>query len=77
MLELGIYASHIIWRIRYRKLRKEAKARGKSIDELLDAQKNGTEGPRDIESGVVVAEGPDEAPSASPSNKPSDEGEKC
>lgn len=52
VLELGIYISHIIWRIRYRKLRKEAKATGKSIDELLDEQNNGTEGNRDLETGV-------------------------
>ncbi|KAH8433083.1 PQ-loop repeat-containing protein [Aspergillus melleus] len=38
VLEMGIYASHLIWRIRYRQLRIEAKACGKSIDEMLDAR---------------------------------------
>ena len=36
LLEGGIFISHIVWRIRYRSLRKEAKASGKSIDEMLD-----------------------------------------
>lgn len=71
VLELGIYTSHIIWRIRYRKLRKEAKATGKSIDELLDAQ-NG-EGSTDVESGVVDPPTTDEEPSAFPSKEPPDE----
>ncbi|PYI20708.1 PQ-loop-domain-containing protein [Aspergillus japonicus CBS 114.51] len=35
VLEGGIYASHIVWRIRYRAVRREAKATGKSIDEVL------------------------------------------
>ena len=38
VLEMGIYASHLIWRIRYRELRLEAEACGKSIDEMLDAR---------------------------------------
>ncbi|PLB53745.1 PQ loop repeat protein [Aspergillus steynii IBT 23096] len=38
VLEVGIYASHLIWRIRYRELRLEAEACGKSIDEMLDAR---------------------------------------
>ncbi|KUI73477.1 hypothetical protein VM1G_08851 [Cytospora mali] len=33
-LEAGIFASHIIWRIRTRKIRKEAKAQGKTFDEI-------------------------------------------
>ncbi|PYH78115.1 PQ loop repeat protein [Aspergillus uvarum CBS 121591] len=36
VLEGGIYASHIVWRIRYRAVRREAKATGKSIDEVLE-----------------------------------------
>ncbi|KAJ5238891.1 hypothetical protein N7468_003510 [Penicillium chermesinum] len=36
VLELGIYISHIIWRIRYRKVLKEAKETGVSVDDLLD-----------------------------------------
>lgn len=38
VLEVGIYASHLVWRVRYRQLRLEAKACGKSIDEMLDAR---------------------------------------
>lgn len=53
MLELGIYASHIVWRFRYRKLRREAKATGKSIDDLLDLQRDGSEGTQDLETGVL------------------------
>lgn len=40
-LEGGIYLSHIIWRIRYRKLRKEAKASGKSVDDILESRETG------------------------------------
>ncbi|KUI62611.1 hypothetical protein VP1G_09742 [Cytospora mali] len=34
VLEAGIFASHIIWRIRTRKIRKEAKAQGKTFDDI-------------------------------------------
>ncbi|ERS98159.1 hypothetical protein HMPREF1624_04940 [Sporothrix schenckii ATCC 58251] len=34
LLEIGIFLSHIIWRIRTRKLRQQAKAEGKTFDEL-------------------------------------------
>lgn len=34
LLEIGIFLSHIIWLIRTRKLRKQAKAEGKTFDEL-------------------------------------------
>lgn len=33
-LEAGIFASHIIWRLRTRKIRKEAKAQGKTFDDI-------------------------------------------
>ncbi|KAJ5179815.1 PQ loop repeat protein [Penicillium capsulatum] len=36
LLEMGIYTSHIVWRIRYRKVRREAKLSGRSLDELLE-----------------------------------------
>ncbi|KAJ5317555.1 hypothetical protein N7508_002063 [Penicillium antarcticum] len=49
VLESGIYISHTIWRIRYRKLRKEAKTRGISIDELLD--ENNIQDTHDLEKG--------------------------
>ncbi|KAJ5149253.1 PQ loop repeat protein [Penicillium atrosanguineum] len=52
VLESGIYASHIIWRIRYRELRREAKMTGKSIDDLLSLQQSHTT-VRDLESGVL------------------------
>jgi len=42
VLEAGIYLSHIIWRFRYRKLRKEAKESGRSIDDLLGQTGNDT-----------------------------------
>jgi hypothetical protein len=35
ILELGIFLSHIIWRIRTRKMRKAAAADGKTFDDLL------------------------------------------
>ncbi|KAJ6107867.1 hypothetical protein N7523_009190 [Penicillium sp. IBT 18751x] len=57
VLELGIYASHIIWRIRYRKLRREAKMAGKSIDDLLRLQQTPTPATRDLESGVLEDSG--------------------
>lgn len=53
VLEAGIYLSHIIWRIRYRKLRKEAKETGKSIDDLLELRRRDTEESRDLETGVL------------------------
>ncbi|RHZ74280.1 hypothetical protein CDV55_108876 [Aspergillus turcosus] len=63
ILEAGIYVSHIVWRIRYRKLRKEAKAAGVSIDEMLSMhrgeseQVNATEKrPGDIESQITGEE---------------------
>jgi response regulator of citrate/malate metabolism len=52
-MELGIYTSHIVWRIRHRKLRKEAKMTGKSIDDLLSLQENNAQPTRDLESGVL------------------------
>ncbi len=36
LLEIGIFASHIIWLIRTRKIRKEAAARGKTFDDILN-----------------------------------------
>lgn len=41
LLEIGIFASHIIWRIRTRKIREEAAARGRTFDDIAlehDAQ---------------------------------------
>lgn len=49
VLEVGIYASHIVWRFRYRKLRKEAKAAGVSIDEMLNMRGNETDWVNDAE----------------------------
>ena len=37
VLEVGIFASHIIWRIRHRKLLRAAKEAGKTVDEMLEA----------------------------------------
>ncbi|KAI9929942.1 hypothetical protein AWENTII_003606 [Aspergillus wentii] len=57
VLEFGIYASHIIWRIRYRKLRKEAKAAGKTIDEMLEDGNDAVEAStNDAEKGVVTTQ---------------------
>jgi response regulator of citrate/malate metabolism len=53
ILEAGIYISHIVWRIRYRELRKEAKASGKSIDDLLVLKKHDTQEAQDIEKGIM------------------------
>lgn len=53
VLELGIYVSHIVWRIRYRKLRKEAEATGKSIDDLLDLERGDTQETQHPEAGVL------------------------
>ncbi|KAF7118788.1 hypothetical protein CNMCM5793_008413 [Aspergillus hiratsukae] len=63
ILEAGIYVSHIVWRIRYRKLRKEAKAAGVSIDEMLSMHRDESEQvdatekrPGDIESQITGEE---------------------
>jgi hypothetical protein len=53
VLELGIYISHIIWRFRYRKLRKEAKESGRSIDDLLGLTSNDTQESTDVQTGGV------------------------
>lgn len=42
-LEFGIYGSHIIWRIRYRRVLREAKDTGISVDDLLDQQSGCTQ----------------------------------
>ncbi|KAJ5995619.1 PQ loop repeat protein, partial [Penicillium waksmanii] len=42
VLEMGIYISHTVWRYRFRKLRREAKESGKSIDQLLKRSKTDT-----------------------------------
>ncbi|KAJ5381626.1 uncharacterized protein N7496_004054, partial [Penicillium cataractarum] len=53
VLESGIYLSHIIWRFRYRKLRKEAKESGRSIDDLLGLTSNDTQETTDTQTGAV------------------------
>lgn len=53
VLESGIYISHIIWRIRYRKLRKEAKETGRSIDDLLGLPSNDTPETTVVQTGVA------------------------
>ncbi|PYH95325.1 PQ loop repeat protein [Aspergillus ellipticus CBS 707.79] len=53
VLEIGIYLSHIIWRIRYRAVLREAKSSGKSVDEVLGEQEQ--DGP-----GVHLSEADDE-----------------
>lgn len=35
-MEAGIYGSHIVWRVRYREVIREAKASGKTVDEILE-----------------------------------------
>lgn len=54
VLEAGIYASHIIWRIRYRAVRKEAKASGRSIDEVLEERNQG-ETPQDNKKDGIIS----------------------
>lgn len=54
VLEAGIYASHIIWRIRYRAVRKEAKASGRSIDEVLE-ERNQVETPQDNKKDGIIS----------------------
>ena len=53
VLELGIYTSHIVWRIRYRKVIREAKVTGKTVDEILEP-----EGNVDVEKGEAQGEAP-------------------
>jgi hypothetical protein len=53
VLESGIYISHLIWRFRYRKLRKEAKESGRSIDDLLGLTSNDTQESTETQTGVV------------------------
>ena len=53
VLEAGIYTSHIVWRIRYRRLRQEAKVSGQSIDELLAVGREDTQKAQDPEKGEV------------------------
>ncbi|OJJ48310.1 hypothetical protein ASPZODRAFT_23961 [Penicilliopsis zonata CBS 506.65] len=60
VLEAGIYISHIVWRIRYREVRKEAKATGKSIDEVLGLETSDTDVTGEIDKGVVATSRPDD-----------------
>ncbi|CEJ60241.1 Putative PQ loop repeat protein [Penicillium brasilianum] len=53
VLESGIYLSHIIWRFRYRQLRREAKESGRSIDDLLGLTSNDTEEITDTQTPAV------------------------
>ncbi|KAI1492929.1 PQ loop repeat-domain-containing protein [Biscogniauxia mediterranea] len=44
LLEIGIYLSHIIWLLRTRKIRQEAKEQGKTIDDVIaEHEEQGTE----------------------------------
>lgn len=52
VMEGGIYVCHIIWRIRHRRLIKEAKAAGKTVDEMLEFERKESEGPS--ESGASI-----------------------
>ncbi|OXV11040.1 hypothetical protein Egran_01201 [Elaphomyces granulatus] len=54
VLEAGIFASHIIWRIRHRKLLRAAKEAGKTVDEMLESMEgecSTNSPPGDLESG--------------------------
>ncbi|KAJ9295568.1 hypothetical protein DTO271G3_6024 [Paecilomyces variotii] len=53
VLEGGIYISHIIWRICNRKLLKEAKAAGMSVDEMLELKRKESEGHHESGDGVI------------------------
>lgn len=53
VLEAGIYTSHIVWRIRYRKLRQEAKASGQSIEDIIDMDREHSQETQDPEKGVA------------------------
>ncbi|KAJ5107800.1 hypothetical protein N7456_004475 [Penicillium angulare] len=81
VLEAGIYLSHIIWRIRYRKLRKEAKSSGISIDDLLALNRNDTEETRDTQTSTLGSVDIEkQAIEQSPplrNEQPLDVGEKC
>ena len=56
MLEAGIFLSHIIWLLRTRKLRKQAKDAGIDFDDMPEAQKYQVAADRDPELGSPVAE---------------------
>ncbi|BDD59532.1 hypothetical protein MPDQ_007293 [Monascus purpureus] len=68
VLEGGIYMSHIIWRIRYRKLRKEAKSSGKSIDDMLDSMQGDSQEQdlSEVSKGSVASGKPDDVESQMP-----------
>lgn len=55
---MGIYTSHIIWRLRNRKLLRQAKESGRTVDELLEElerETNGTRTPSELEKGALTA----------------------
>lgn len=60
--------SHIIWRIRYRKLRKEAKSSGKSIDDMLDSMQGDSQEQdlSEVSKGSVASGKPDDVESQMP-----------
>ena len=50
LLEFGIYGCHTVWRIRNRKLLREAKKSGRSVDELLEERELERQRQRELES---------------------------
>lgn len=55
-MEIGIFSSHMVWRVRYRKIRREAKETGKSIEEILEEKESQGSATRDGGSGVADLE---------------------
>lgn len=54
LAEVGLFTSHIIWRLRHRKLVTAAKKSGKSIDELLAEKKDGKDMENETTASSVV-----------------------
>jgi hypothetical protein len=71
VLEVGIFASHIIWRIRHRKLLRAAKEAGKTVDEMLESmegERSTNSPPGDLESGGELDSQHQEKSSPKPGN---------
>ena len=54
LAEVGIFASHVIWRLRHRKLVRAAKESGKSVEEFLAEKGDGKDAENETKASSVV-----------------------
>lgn len=60
VIELGIFASHLVWRLRTRRLRRDLKLQGRTFDDLITEQSVAAVAPHaasTIETAITTASG--------------------